>query len=121
MGKLIMIIILAFAIGVTVPKTRAMMEAQAKPLIDKVKAKVVPGRLKAMADELAVRINRGEPYPASWTSWLDRDFTGDPQDPWGHDYYMKRTRDGFTVGSMGPDGIAGNADDIKLKRDLKRR
>ena len=120
MGKLIMLILLVLAVGMTVPKTRAMMEQRAKPVVDHFKAKVVPGRLGAMADELAVRVNRGEGYPASWSLWLEKDYTSDPKDPWGNEYYLKKDRFGFTVGSMGPDGIEGNRDDIKVTKELSR-
>jgi hypothetical protein len=120
MGKLIMILILALAIGMTVPRTRAMIEKEVKPLVDHFKVKITAGRLKSMADQLAVRVNRGEGYPASWSGWLEMDFSGDPIDLWGNQYYMTNSPDGFTVGSDGPDGIQGTADDLKVTRDLSR-
>lgn len=120
MGKLIMILIVALAIGMSVPRTRAMIEGEVKPLVDHFKVKITNGRLKAMADELAVRLNRGEGYPANWSGWLEMDFSGDPIDLWGHQYYMTSSPDGFTVGSDGPDGIRGTADDLKVRRDLSR-
>jgi hypothetical protein len=120
MGKLILIVILALCVGMTVPRTRTIMEAQARPVLDHFKVKFVPGRLRAMADELGVRVSRGEGYPADWSHWLQRDFSGNPMDPWGHEYYLKQDVDGFVVGSMGPDGIRGNADDIKVTKSLRR-
>ena len=51
---------------------------------------------------------------------LEMDFSGDPMDLWGHQYYMRNSPDGFTVGSDGPDGIQGTADDLKIRRDLTR-
>ena len=120
MGKLIMILILALAIGMSVPKTRAMIEGEVKPVVDRYKVKITRSRLKAMADELAVQVNRGEGYPPNWPAWLEMDFSGDPMDEWGHQYYMTHTTEGFTVGSDGPDGMQGTADDIRVRRDLGR-
>lgn len=120
MGKLIMLIILVLGIAMAVPKTRTMMEAKAKPVLDHFKAKLVPSRLGAMADELGVRVSRGEGYPSSFSHWLEKDFTGSPMDPWGNEYYLKQDRGGFLVGSMGPDGVEGNADDIKVVKKLGR-
>ena len=120
LGKIFLLLIVAFGIAMAVPSTRATMAKKAAPVMDGFKAKLVPGRLDAMADQLAVRVNRGEGYPSSWESWLRRDFTGEPMDPWGNIYYLQTNRRGFTVGSAGPDGVQGNDDDIKDSRDLSK-
>jgi len=116
LGRLFLAVIVLLAIGMTVPKTRAMMEQKVAPLINNVKAKVVPGRLQAMADQLEARLGRGEKYPMSWSGWLRRDYTASAQDPWGNLYFLDIGARDFTVGSMGPDGVKGTPDDIKLKR-----
>lgn len=118
MFKFILFLILLLAVGMTVPKTRAMIDQEVKPVIDHFKEKMVPGRLKDVAGELAARIHRGEGYPPSWKGWLEMDYTGNPVDPWGHEYYMKQTFDGFKVGSNGPDGIRGDSDDITFDQKL---
>jgi hypothetical protein len=120
LGKIILLLIVVLGIGMAVPSTRAKMTDQAAPFLNKFKAKLVPGRLKVMADQLAIRVNRGEGYPSSWEGWLDRDYTSVPQDPWGALYYLVTSRSGFTVGSKGPDGIQGNGDDITVTRRLDR-
>lgn len=120
MLKFIMILILLLAVGLTVPKTRVMIDREVKPLVDHFKEKVVPGRLRGLAEELAARIHRGEGYPPSWSGWLQMDYTGNPVDPWGHQYYLKHIPEGFLVGSNGPDGIEGNSDDITFRQDLSR-
>ena len=43
-----------------------------------------------------------------------------PEDPWGNIYYLESNRRGYTVGSMRPDGIQGNADDITEERRYGR-
>jgi hypothetical protein len=120
MGKLIFIIIVVLGAGMAIPSTRAMMETKAAPVINAVKAKVVPGRLDAMADQLEARLGRGEKYPNNWPGWLERDYTSSAQDPWGNIYFLEIGRGDFTVGSMGPDGQQSTPDDIKLTRRLKK-
>jgi len=115
-GKLIFIIIIVLGAGMAIPSTRAMMEAKAAPVINRVKAKVVPGRLQAMADQLEARLGRGEKYPNNWPGWLERDYSSSAEDPWGNLYFLEIGRRDFTVGSMGPDGKQGTPDDITLKR-----
>lgn len=119
-GKLILALLVVLGIGMTVPSTRAKMEEAAAPVMDRFKAKLVPTRLEAMADQLEVRLKRGEGFPGNWEAWLDRDYTGAPQDPWGNVYYLQGGRGSFTVGSMGPDGMENTADDIKVMRTIAR-
>ncbi|HSG49326.1 MAG TPA: type II secretion system protein GspG [Longimicrobiales bacterium] len=120
MGKIILLIIVVLGIGMAIPSTRATMEEKAAPVMNAFKAKLVPGRLEAMADQLQTRLNRGEGFPGNWEAWLDRDFTSVPEDPWGALYYLQQSRGSFTVGSVGPDGIQGNEDDIRVTRQLRR-
>lgn len=119
LGKIILAIILVLGIAMAVPSTRATMMDKAAPVLDGFKAKMVPSRLETMADQLEVRVRRGEGFPSSWERWLDRDFTGDPRDPWGNLYYLQAGRRNFTVGSAGPDGVQGNEDDMKVTRNLE--
>lgn len=100
----------------TIPKTRAMMLDKARPVMDNINGRIVPGRLQAMADQLEVRVGRGQGYPNNWPGWLERDYTSSAQDPWGNLYFLQIGRSDFTVGSMGPDGVQGTPDDITLKR-----
>ena len=86
-----------------------------------VKARIVPGRLEAMADQLEARIGRGESFPTNWEGWLERDFSSVPEDPWDNYYYLQVSRRDFTVGSMGPDGRPNTGDDIKVTRRLAGR
>lgn len=120
LGKIILLVIAALGIGMAVPSTRATMMEKAAPVMDGFKAKLVPARLEAMADQLEVRVNRGEGFPNNWESWLQRDFTSAPEDPWGHLYYLQQSRGSFTVGSVGPDGSQNTSDDIKVTRQLRR-
>jgi len=120
LGKIILLVIVVLGIGMAIPSTRAAMMDKAAPVMNGVKAKLVPARLEAMADQLEVRVNRGEGFPNNWEGWLQRDFSSAPEDPWGHLYYLQQSRGSFTVGSVGPDGTQNTDDDIKVTRRLGR-
>lgn len=120
--KLILLAFVALGVGMAIPSTRATMMEKAKPVMDKVRARVVPGRLEAMADQLVARVGRGESLPTgeNFNNWLRRDFTSVPEDPWGNRYYLETSRSGFTVGSLGPDGQQRTEDDIQVTRRYER-
>lgn len=120
-GKLILVLLVVLGIGMAVPSTRARMEEAAAPVMNGFKAKLVPRRLEAMADQLQTRLQRGEGLPTYWEPWLDREFTGAAEDPWGNIYYLQGGRGSFTVGSKGPDGQENTADDIKVTRRIASR
>ena len=116
--KLVGIVILLFAVGMAIPSTRARISEKFSPLTNNIKARIVPRRLEAMADQIVARGQRGQPLPTGirWESWLRRDYSSSPFDPWQNQYYLVETRRGWRVGSMGPDGVQGNDDDIFLDR-----
>jgi general secretion pathway protein G len=63
--------------------------------------------LKALVDKPAT-----EPIPERWTQFLKEV----PTDPWGQEYKYRnpaqRSKDGYDVWSVGPDGQDGTDDDI---------
>ena len=119
-GKIFMLLLVALGIAMAVPSSRARLVEEATPVLDSFKARLVPSRLEAMADQLEVRIGRGESFPANFNGWLDRSYSGIPEDPWGQYYYLETSRRRFTVGSAGPDGEKGTPDDIEVERRLGR-
>lgn len=116
--KLMMLLFLALAVGMAIPSSRAEIASWTDPITNGIGERLVPRRIEAMADQLDVRLNRAEGLPDNFDGWLRRDYTGAPEDPWGNFYYLVRGRRNYTVGSMGPDGIQGNDDDIAITRDL---
>jgi hypothetical protein len=119
--KLIMLAFVALAVGMAVPSTRAQIADSVRPLKDEVGNRLVPRRLTVMADQLDVRLGRGEDLPERFDGWLRRDYSGVPEDPWENQYYLVQSRRDYTVGSMGPDGIQGTEDDITVKRQFPGR
>jgi len=116
--KLMMLAILALGVAMAVPSTRAQIVDALRPIKDKIGTSIVPRRLEAMADQLDVRLGRAEGLPDRFDGWLRRDYTGSEFDPWDNLYYLERGRRSYKVGSMGPDGIQGSADDIVVERRL---
>lgn len=116
--KLMMLVLLLFAVGMAVPSTRAEIESWTVPVTDAIGKKLVPRRIEAMADQLDVRLSRAEGLPERFDGWLRRDYTGAPEDPWGNLYYLAPGRRDYTVGSMGPDGVQGTEDDLTITRPL---
>jgi len=119
--KLLMFGFVVLAVGMAVPKTRAMMADAVRPLKDDVAGRFVPRRINVMADQLDVRLSRAEGLPDRFDGWLRRDYSGSPEDPWGNVYYLQISRRDYTVGSMGPDGVQGTEDDITETRRLPKR
>ena len=120
LGKLFLLLLLALGVTMAVPQGRSLLQEKAAPVMNGFKAKLVPMRLNAMADQLEARLSRRQPLPIPFEPWLNREFTGSAEDPWGRLYYLRPGRGNFTVGSMGPDGEERSADDITVTRQLPR-
>lgn len=118
--KLLLLCLAVFAVAMAVPSTRAQIQVRAvDPVMNAIGARLTPGRLTAMADQLDVRLGRGEDLPSdNFPAWLRRDFSGSDFDPWGNSWYIQVGRREYTVGSMGPDGELGTEDDIIERRSL---
>lgn len=119
--KLLMLAFVALAVGMAIPSTRAQIADSVRPLKDEVGNRLVPRRLDVMADQLDVRLGRGEGLPDNFHGWLRRDYSGVPEDPWDNIYYLQAGRRDYTVGSMGADGIQGTEDDIRVTRRYPQR
>jgi len=119
--KLFMLLIAVFAVAMAVPSTRQQIQDNAfTPVMDAIGTRLVPRRLRVMADQLDVRIGRAEGLPGNFEGWLRRDYTGPEADPWGNPWYLVEGRGSYTVASRGPDGEQGTPDDIRETRDRPR-
>lgn len=117
--KLFLFVLALLAVAMAVPRSREQIQLRAvKPVMDNIGARIAPGRLRAMADQLDVRLGRGEGLPLAFEGWLRRDYSGPELDPWHRPWYITTGRRQYTVGTMGPDGEQGTADDITESRDL---
>ena len=118
--KLLMLCLVVLAVAMAVPSTRAQIQNRwIKRVTDAIGTSLVPRRLTAMADQLDVRLSRGERLPVdNFPAWVHRDYSGPDLDPWDRDWFLQVGRRQYTVGSMGPDGQLGTEDDIIASRDL---
>lgn len=120
--KLVLFLFALLAVAMAVPRSRAEIQNRAiKPVLDNIGGRIAPGRLRAMADQLDVRLGRGEGLPTVFEGWLRRDYSGPELDPWDRPWYITTGRGNYTVGSMGPDGVQGTTDDITETRSLPNR
>ena len=120
--KLFLLALGVFAVGMAVPSTRAEIQSRAvTPVFDAIGERLAPGRLEAMANQLDVRLGRGEGLPSGFDGWLRRDYAGREIDPWGNPWFLQTGRRDYTVGSVGADGERGTEDDIEVTRDLPNR
>lgn len=118
--KIVGVAVLLLIVGMAIPAARDRIFETVSPLTNRVKSATVPSKLESMADQFEVRIRTKGPLPggdAPWAGWLRSGYSGSPEDPWGNLYYLEiGRRSGFTVGSMGPDGVPGTPDDITETR-----
>lgn len=121
MRKILLFLLVLIIAAFTIPATRARVGEFVNPVVDSFRAKLVPSRLEAMADQLDVRIQRGQGLPGNFEGWLRRDFSSVPVDPWGNAWFLDSGRRGYTVGSLGPDGRKNTDDDIIVERRQGRR
>ena len=121
--KLLMLCLVLFAVAMAVPSTRAQIQAGAvTPVFDAIGVRLAPGRLDVMANQLDVRLSRGERLPdGNFAAWIRRDYSGADLDPWDNPWYLLVGRRDYTVGSMGPDGQQGTEDDIIVRRNFAQR
>lgn len=120
--KLLLLALALLAVGMAIPSTRAEIQRRAvTPVMDEIANRLAPGRLEAMADQLDVRLSRGEGLPTNFEGWLRRDYSGPTTDPWDRPWYIEQNRRNYTVGSMGADGEQGTDDDIAVTREFPDR
>jgi hypothetical protein len=120
MMKIIGFLVLLLIVGMAIPSARVRIFEAVSPVTNRLKAATVPRKLTSMADQLEVRIRTKGAIPAgggAWEGWLRSGFSGEAEDPWGSFYYLKMDRrEGFVLGSMGPDGEPDTEDDITETR-----
>ncbi len=120
--NLLMLGVVLFAVAMAYPPTRTQMgDTLVQPVKDEIGRRLVPRRIRVMADQLDVRLSRAQGLPAGFEGWLRRDYSGLEHDPWGNVYFLQTGRRNYTVGSMGPDGVQGTEDDITVTRQLPGR
>lgn len=129
--KLVLIGLVAIGFLTAHAPTRTRVASAAAPALDRLgpvgafalrpvhrftadtEVKFIVGQLRQ-----ASTLGRELPMEARFAQWLKRiKLRDDGLDPWGAPYYLERARNNLTVGSRGPDGKRGTADDIRASAD----
>ena len=125
--KYVLIALILLAAGFSIPPVRAKLDPifhplfeKIAPLTTKIKMPYVRWRAKNDAQSILQKLvddqMQGKPIPSPlvFHAWVVQNIHSDShgKDPWGADFYYEKVPHEFKVGSKGPDGVRGNADDI---------
>ena len=110
----------------TAPPARARMLLIAQPALEKLgpvgerlltpaKVYATKNDLSALVRLVAIERNEMRPVPAQheFGAWAKRKWGEDPIDRWGNAYWIRNAQGNVVLGSNGPDGKRGTADDIQ--------
>jgi len=129
LGKIFVILILAFGAALYFPKTRPVVLDTLAPLLNPVLAWQTSGEMDQIARELQMINREGQALPEpgkEFQAWMGRNFQGgSDQDSWGTSYSLKIWSDSVGIVSNGPDLELDTADDIMetalIPRQRRRR
>ncbi len=117
MGKIILLAILAIAVGFAVPTTRPMLLEKVSPVLYPLHSWQTMGEMEEIAREIGSFERTYYKLPvqrASFTRWLERNFVEETAfDTWGTGYVLDVWPDSFAVKSAGPDKEIGTEDDLR--------
>ncbi len=117
MGKLILALILALALGLSFPSSRAVIVERAEPMLTPAYRWVTVQELNQIVDDLERHQDIRGPLPSGrgeFDAWLNQRY---PQprsrhDAWGTRYQLRVVGERFQVISAGPDGVFDTEDDV---------
>lgn len=119
MGRILLILLIALAVGLYVPRSRAWILEQAAPLADPAYGWMTRQELEQVVSDLELLLERRgrEPFgPTDFDTWLDDRYPQDRSrvDAWGTRYRAAPTGNGLRVMSAGPDLEFDTSDDLVL-------
>ncbi len=116
MGRLILLLLLALALGLTFDESRAVILDRAEPLLEPVFRWQTGHEMEEIARSLQTleRENHGRLLDErEWRGWLERNYHGDAAlDSWGSPYAYQVRPDSFYIVSPGPDRVYRTEDDL---------
>jgi hypothetical protein len=117
MGKLILALIVALALGLTFPESRAVILDRSQPLLNPAYHWLTAQEMNQIVEDLEFLGQSQGRLPTArgeFDAWLDRRYPQERSryDAWGERYRLQVTGDRFIVVSAGPDGQFGTDDDI---------
>lgn len=124
MFRLIGIIIVVCGAIAMVPPLRERAMPYVQPALDPVYTWSARSQVSHIVELLKQEESLGRPLPDTkgFTEFVQRrDFQKDAAfDPWGSEYYIRKSRKTYYVGSPGKDRVAGTADDIVSPQQTPR-
>lgn len=116
MGKILLVLLVAFMAALYFESSRAVIAEKAQPLLDPYFVMATRSEMEKIAQDLQLfeRDNFGRlPDRRAFPDWVDRQYTpGGTVDSWGTPYEYTLARDSFHLRSLGPDMVRGTEDDI---------
>ena len=127
--KVAIVVLMLLGFAWAWPPTRQRMSAVLEPVVSRVAPQAerllnplrksgARREITYILREIAAQRVIGRPLPdeREFRFWVREyvESVDDGLDPWGGNYYMKRTRATVTVGSPGPDGVAATGDDVRV-------
>jgi hypothetical protein len=123
LGKLILLLILAFGVSLYLPQTRPMVLDTLAPVLNPVLEWQTTGELNRISRDLAGMNRRGEKLPApgeQFLNWMERNYQeGGRTDSWDNPYTLRIWADSLGVLSRGPDLELGTADDLLVTQSIE--
>jgi hypothetical protein len=116
MSRIFLILLLGILVVVISPPLRSRAEPHVRFALNPLYEWTTRNRVTDLYNELESEksLGRSLPTPRNFIKFVEQKDPGGGGaiDAWGNPYYLEATRKTFRVGSNGPDGLQGTADDI---------
>jgi hypothetical protein len=125
MGRILLLLILAFALGLTFPTSRAVIVEHSRPLLNPAYAWMTGQQMTQIVSDLELHQDSRGPLPLGrreFDEWLERRYPQEStrRDAWGTRFRLELIGDRFLVVSAGPDKEFGTDDDIVRQGEYLR-
>lgn len=124
MRRLVLLVILWFAVTYYFPDSRVWLADVSRPLwVPVVKWNEREEMAQVARDVIRHEVNTGKlPDRRAWLEWLDYRYSVDDLklDAWGSTYQLKVWSDSIAVWSYGPDRIRNTEDDFQVSQPRQR-
>lgn len=125
MRKLVLLIVLWFAVTYYFPDSRTWLADVSRPLwVPMVKWNIREEMKQVGRDVLNHEITTGKlPDRRAWLDWLEYRYPTEElrKDAWGSTYQLKVWADSVAIWSYGPDRIRNTEDDFEVVQPRERR
>jgi len=122
-GRILLVLVIAFAVGLYFPESRAVIADYASPVVDPYLSMSTEAEMEDILDEVKTyqRENFERlPSERDFDEWIEARFAGEGSvDGWGRGYEYRVDRGQIYLISWGPDGERGTEDDIQAVRPVR--